>query len=495
MDDPRIAALLREGDPEGLSQLYDRYASRLYAFCLTVVRDRGTAQDVVQDTLIIAYQRVGQLRDPQRLRPWLYALARNECLRQLRRQRRSTALEDAGDVPAEGSDPATQLHARDLQKLVWYAAEGLNPRERAALELSVRHGLGGRDLADALGVTVNHAQTLLTRARQQLERGLSALLIGRSGPRDCPELAGIVDGWDGRLTVLMRKRISRHVEGCVACAARKRDEVSATALLAATPLPLLPIELRARLLGSTAQPPSGEPSASEPPGSEPPAAESPRSERTPRRRAVPRRAGRFDREGFPYQGRRRRGAAAVGAAVVVALLLGVGVTVWWWSTPDLSRELADVAARPSVSSTPSVAATSAAASPSAAPSRSPATTPAGPQRPPTTAGPSPKPSPKPPAAGTLSFGENPLQVGVLAFKSTTIQAVAGAVTWSATPNPATGATLSVSPANGSLSAGQSTMITVTVNRQTNQSGSGTITFTIQNGGTQTLTVTWDKPIP
>ncbi|MGH3713011.1 MAG: sigma-70 family RNA polymerase sigma factor [Micromonosporaceae bacterium] len=474
--DAAIVARLRDGDPTGLSQLYDRYAARLYAFCVTVLRDRGTAQDVVQDVLIIAYQRVGQLRDPQRLRSWLYAVARNECLRQLRSARPAVELEAAGDVAAELPDPAVGVHSRELQRLVWRAAEGLNPRERAAIELSVRHGLSGRELADALGVTVNHAQTLLARAREQLERGLSALLIGGAPRGDCAELAAIVAGWDGRLTVLMRKRISRHVEACAACTARKRHEVSATALLAATPLPVLPL-LPAEL-GRTFEEHAATPDP-----------------------ALVRRAGPYDRSGFPTDRRRRRAWYAA-AGIVLVLLLGTGAVGRWW-TPDVPLLAGGPAnsapAAPGTGSPVPRVRGSETPSPtvSAAPGKS--ASPGGPAPVtggPTTSGPTqPGATTKPPPApGTVSFGDNPVALGPLYEKTTTVTASGGPVTWTAAPGPGWESWLSISPSSRTLAAGESVTVTITLTRHNKDPGNGTIVFTVKGGGTKTLNVTWSKPI-
>ena len=85
VDDRELVAAMLAGDPRGLEGAYRRYADRLYAYCRGVLHDADAAGDVVHDTFIIAAQRVGDLRDPARLRSWLYTVARHECLRALRR--------------------------------------------------------------------------------------------------------------------------------------------------------------------------------------------------------------------------------------------------------------------------------------------------------------------------------------------------------------------------------------------------------------------------
>src|SRR5215472_4048261 len=76
-----VVASIVTGDPEGLAQAYDRYADPLYKYCRSMLGDPADAADAVQDTFVIAASRLAGLREPERLCAWLYAVARNECLR------------------------------------------------------------------------------------------------------------------------------------------------------------------------------------------------------------------------------------------------------------------------------------------------------------------------------------------------------------------------------------------------------------------------------
>ncbi len=91
----------------GLEGMYRRYADRLYTYARTMVREPEAAADAVHDAFLTASQRIGQLREPDRLRSWLYAIVRNECLRQLRERSRSLPLDEAGEPVADAADPVT----------------------------------------------------------------------------------------------------------------------------------------------------------------------------------------------------------------------------------------------------------------------------------------------------------------------------------------------------------------------------------------------------
>ena len=248
MQDRDLVAAIVAGDPAGLAAAYDRYASALYTYCRSMLRDSEDAADALQDTFVVAAQKLAGLRDPDRLRPWLYAVARNECLRRLRGRQGMVELDQAGEVSDDAVDVDAGLREADVRSLIWAAIQGLNPGEREVFELNVRHELEGADLAAALGVSANHAHALLSRARGQLEKSLGALLVARTGRSQCAELAAILDGWNGELTALLRKRINRHIEQCDTCGERKRRELRPEALLGAMPLLLLPPGLRANVM-------------------------------------------------------------------------------------------------------------------------------------------------------------------------------------------------------------------------------------------------------
>src|SRR6202451_336207 len=84
MRDREMVAAIVAGDPAGLAAAYDSYATALHAYCRSLLREPADAADAVQDTFLIAAAKLAGLRDPDRLRPWLYAVARNERHRRLR---------------------------------------------------------------------------------------------------------------------------------------------------------------------------------------------------------------------------------------------------------------------------------------------------------------------------------------------------------------------------------------------------------------------------
>jgi DNA-directed RNA polymerase specialized sigma24 family protein len=80
LDDAELALAAAGGNQLAFSAIYDRYADRLHDFCVGMLRDGDAAADCVQDVFVTAATKLVQLQDPNRLRAWLYAIARHEAL-------------------------------------------------------------------------------------------------------------------------------------------------------------------------------------------------------------------------------------------------------------------------------------------------------------------------------------------------------------------------------------------------------------------------------
>jgi RNA polymerase sigma factor (sigma-70 family) len=495
--DHEVVAAIVAGDPAGLAAAYDRYADALYAYCHTLLGEPADAADAVQDTFIIAAAKLAGLRDPSRLRPWLYAVARNECRRRLRGRGSAVPLDEAGEVTDSAPPVGVSAEQEELRDIVRAALAGLNSGEREIIELNLRHELDGADLADALGVPRNQAHALASRARAQFETSLGALLVARTGRDYCAELAAILDGWDGQLTVLVRKRVNRHIERCDICGARKRRELSPAMLLSLFPVIMLPAGLRNRVLRLVADTQPG----------------------AVRYRAqVTRRAEPFGQSGFPDaidpprlgRGKGGHGVTAGVAAAALLLVLGGGAIFAASLLHHPGHPAADTLAVGTPTPTPSPTAAPTSASPLPTPTPSRKTHPPAPlptlvtlAPPPPNPAPSPTPTPKPtvkpkppPPPGTLVVSPSPAVVR-LAETTTSgpytgtfkLTAKGGPVKFSITSQAPAGE-LTVTPGKGSIPSGRTVTVTITAPAQA-PAGSVYMTSVTVNpghGSSQSVTV-------
>ena len=309
MDDREIVEATVDGDLSGLAAAYDEYSESLYGYCRWMLAEPEDAADAVENTFVIAAGRLDRLRDPRKLRPWLFAVARNECHSQLRAS--EVGLGEDTSLPDPPADAAADVRGRaeraELAWLVRNALDELSPGEREVIELDLRHDLQGADLAAVLGVPRNQAQALASHARGELEAALGPLFVARTGRRGCAELDLLLDGWDGQLTGSTRKLVSGHIEQCDACSDRSHGALRAAVRYGMPPLAALPPQLREEVLELCTD-------------------SSP--ETLAYRRDVTQRAGTFLPNGFPQAIRapRRRMMALSGAVVVVGVLVAIMAT-------------------------------------------------------------------------------------------------------------------------------------------------------------------------
>jgi RNA polymerase sigma factor (sigma-70 family) len=219
-------------DGDAFAAIYEGYADPVFGACVSILRDRDDAADATQDVFVLAFQRIGQLRDPDRLRPWLFAIARHVCFRRLRERGRAQPVESVEPVVVD-EEMKADGSAAAASALVWAAAAGLTERDRGVLYFNVVQGLEGADLAAALGVDHANPHSLLYRARAHLDRAVGVLVVARLGRRDCAVLDALLRKWDGTLTPILRKRVGRHIDGCAACTQAKARAYKAPALTAA----------------------------------------------------------------------------------------------------------------------------------------------------------------------------------------------------------------------------------------------------------------------
>ena len=103
---PASASPTRSADVAWLGEAYDSFADGLYAYCRSLVREPAAAADAVRDTFVVTAFRLDELPGEGLLRPWLYAVARNECLRAISNGQAAAAVEFLLNEAGTDSGPA-----------------------------------------------------------------------------------------------------------------------------------------------------------------------------------------------------------------------------------------------------------------------------------------------------------------------------------------------------------------------------------------------------
>jgi RNA polymerase sigma factor (sigma-70 family) len=247
--DESLAARSVGGDKDAFAELYERHYRAIYDFAIRILRDPDAAADVVQATFTSAWPALRKGTRPTSIKSWLFSIARNQSIDELRRRRRVFPNEGLGLGLAELPDPAAfdpseTVETKELAELVWTSAAGLRAEEYALLDLHVRRGLSADELADSLGVRRGAVYTRLTRLRQALENAVATSLLVRHGGGRCTELDRLVAGYKAQGLVHEGRRVLQtHVEDCTRCQESKGLYASPAQILAGLALVPPPEEL------------------------------------------------------------------------------------------------------------------------------------------------------------------------------------------------------------------------------------------------------------
>lgn len=359
--DGELAVAARSGDSAAFTELYDRYFQRVYDYLTRLTRNRDDAAELTQDTFLRAMNNLGQLRDPERFRSWLFSIARSHGLNGIERRKRSVpvsptpeddnmsnpVLNAIADDPSV--DPEVVASYNEMSEMVWEAAESLDERTYTVFDLTVRHGMDSAEIADVMGVSAGAGYTMVSRMKTRVGESIGTYLLMRKGSRECDQLAEIVAATEiPPVSRSDRRTVDRHVRDCDTCERTKKAMVAPSKVFGAFAMVAAPAGLQAQIRGqiqSDWTPP--------PPGS----------------------------GGVPKRWRRAVLAGAAAVAVVVAAILA---GLWFGDESSLETDAVSTAAGDTETSTPasvepdeSAVAPSATATASATPTESPSEGPTG----------------------------------------------------------------------------------------------------------------------
>jgi RNA polymerase sigma-70 factor, ECF subfamily len=188
--DPDAALMLRvrEGDMAAFETLVEKYKQPIWRLIHRTLHDATEAEDLAQNVFLQAYKSAGRYRVTARFSTWLFTIARNLCLNEIRRRSRhpadsldQAASDDDHQAPRQFEDvksvrPPDLVLRGELEVKVQEAIDSLPEKQRTALLLCREEDLSYEDIAAVLGCSLSATKSLIHRARETLKQQLKPYL-------------------------------------------------------------------------------------------------------------------------------------------------------------------------------------------------------------------------------------------------------------------------------------------------------------------------------
>jgi RNA polymerase sigma-70 factor (ECF subfamily) len=196
--DPDAALMLRvkRGDLRAFEELVAKYQQPVANLIFRMIGDAAETQDLAQNAFVQVYKSAHRYRVEAKFSTWLFTIARNLCLNELRRRSRHPA-ESLDAPPEEHNDepprqfadtrhagPEAETLQGELESKILEALQALPENQRLAIALCRENELSYEDIAEVLGCSLTATKSLIHRGRETLKRRLKAYL--RTGEWDAP---------------------------------------------------------------------------------------------------------------------------------------------------------------------------------------------------------------------------------------------------------------------------------------------------------------------
>jgi RNA polymerase sigma-70 factor, ECF subfamily len=190
-EDAELARALITGNADAFDRFVDLFRNRIFQYSYLMCGQREDAEEVAQDTLLKVFENFDQLREPSRVKAWVFRIARNACLM----KRRRSIFAPAEEVPLDelphspttgGRGPDEELLDTEMRRALHIAIGELPPLYRSVVLLRDLEELTTEETADVLDVSTDVVKTRLHRARAALRDLLEPVMQSAVPPPERP---------------------------------------------------------------------------------------------------------------------------------------------------------------------------------------------------------------------------------------------------------------------------------------------------------------------
>jgi RNA polymerase sigma-70 factor (ECF subfamily) len=195
--DAALMLLVKQGDSDAFSQLVEKYKKPVMNLVYRMIRDLAEAEDIAQNVFVQVYKSAERYQVSSKFSTWLFTIARNLCLNEIRRRTRHPADSMDASYPDQEDQPLQQYEDKkavsapdrllqgELEAKIEQAVAELPENQRLAILMCRQDELSYEEIAQVLGCSLSATKSLIHRGRETLKQKLKPYL--RSGVWSQPE--------------------------------------------------------------------------------------------------------------------------------------------------------------------------------------------------------------------------------------------------------------------------------------------------------------------
>jgi RNA polymerase sigma-70 factor (ECF subfamily) len=178
--DEVLIGRVASGDRLAMQVLFARHHVKVFRFVLRLVRDEGTAEDLISEVFLDVWRQAGRFEGRSQVSTWLLAIARFKALSAMRR-RTEEELDDemAAAIEDPSDDPGTALEKKDTGAILRKCLSALSAEHREIIDLVYYHEKSVEEVAQIVGIPENTVKTRMFYARKKLAELIKAQGVER----------------------------------------------------------------------------------------------------------------------------------------------------------------------------------------------------------------------------------------------------------------------------------------------------------------------------
>jgi RNA polymerase sigma-70 factor (ECF subfamily) len=182
MEDIELVGLCQKGDTGAFDRLFYKYRDKIYRTAFRMINNPEDALDLTQEIFLKAYKNINKYNFKSEFSTWLYRLAINLCIDELRKRKNSNeVLMDSIPENLIYSDtPEDIILSEEQESLIWKALNSLKEKERVVIVLREMEGLSYEEIANVLKCSLGRVKSRIHESREKLKKALEKVSNSRN---------------------------------------------------------------------------------------------------------------------------------------------------------------------------------------------------------------------------------------------------------------------------------------------------------------------------